>query len=137
MIIKGRPHARIMCEIAMTRSCADLKAKCELWMRQKYFLYWAMLWSHQAAPSPRKITVAGQPGVFMEEWNFGTIDYYNGLATACTGPDLLAYQVNIPVQDVFWSPSIIRGVPSTAEYVIRVPGGVTAPNFTIDLFQIQ
>ncbi|RHZ47099.1 hypothetical protein Glove_593g20 [Diversispora epigaea] len=121
----GRPHARIMCEIAVSQSYADLKAKCERWMRQEY----AMLWS----PTPKQVTVARQPGVFVEEWNFGTIDYYNVLTTACAGPGLPNYQINIPVHNVFWNPPIV-GVPNTARYVTAIPA---SPNFTIDLFQIQ
>ncbi|CAB4424922.1 unnamed protein product [Rhizophagus irregularis] len=94
----------------------------------------ARLWTRQAAPIPeRHIAVAGLPGVYYEEWNFGTHDYYTGALTACIGPGLINYQVNIPVQEVFWNPSIIGGSP----YVIAVPGVVTAPNFIIDLYQIQ
>ncbi|CAG8738579.1 1468_t:CDS:2, partial [Funneliformis caledonium] len=75
--------------------------------------------------------------VYYEEWNFGTLDYYTGAPTACTGPGLLTQQIYIPVQEVFWNPPIIGGAPSTAGYVINVPVGVTAHNFVIDLYRIQ
>ncbi|CAB4414156.1 unnamed protein product [Rhizophagus irregularis] len=160
----GRPHARIMCEIAVSQSYDTPRgwnAKCCHWMRQQYIrcifgvkIYRqratrnaigqldrcmiARLWTRQVAPIPgRHIAVAGQPGVYYEEWNFGTHNYHTGAPTACTGPGLLNYQVNIPTQDVFWDPPVIRGAPSTVGYAITVPGGVTAPNFVIDLYQIQ
>ncbi|CAG8663532.1 7591_t:CDS:2, partial [Paraglomus brasilianum] len=127
----GRPHARIMCEIAVSQSCDDLKAKCERWMRQEY-----ALWSRQAVPTHRQVAVAGRPGVFVEEWDFGTIDYHNHLATACIGPGLPNYQITIPVRDVFWNPPVVGGVPNTAGYVPVAPAGLV-PNFIIDLFNIQ
>ncbi|KAF0459367.1 hypothetical protein F8M41_000776 [Gigaspora margarita] len=160
----GRPHARIMCEIAVSQSYAGQSgwnAKCCRWMRQQYVrcvfgvkIYSpratrnvngqlnrcmiARLWTHQEAPVPEKHTaVAGQAGIYYEEWNFGTLDYYTGAPTACMGPGLVNYQVNIPTRDVFWNPPIIGGAPSTDGYVVTVPGGVAAPNFIIDLFQIQ
>lgn len=70
---------------------------------------------------------------FLQQ-DFGTLDYYTGVATACTAGQVF---VNIPVQEVFWDLPIVSGAPSTAGYVITVPGGVTAPNFVIDLYQIQ
>ncbi|CAB5385690.1 unnamed protein product [Rhizophagus irregularis] len=164
----GRPHARIMCEIAVSqryqsgnRGQYGWNPKCIRWMQQQYVrcvfgvkIYdpratrnavgqlhrcmIARLWTRQAAPIPeRHIAVAGLPGVYYEEWNFGTHDYYTGALTACIGSGLINYQVNIPVQEVFWNPSIIGGSPSIAGYVIAVPGVVTAPNFIIDLYQIQ
>ncbi|RHZ69493.1 hypothetical protein Glove_283g92 [Diversispora epigaea] len=146
----GRPHARIICEIAVSQGYANLVEKCKLWMSQEYVRHVlgikiykvqgtrnakgqfnrcmiAMLWSRQAI-SPMQIAVVGQPGLFMEEWNFGTIDYYNGLATTCTRRGLLDYQIRIPVQDVFWNPPIVGGVPYTAGYVIIVPGGDDGEN---------
>ncbi|KAF0425643.1 hypothetical protein F8M41_006303 [Gigaspora margarita] len=150
----GRPHARIMCEIAVSQNYRDWNAKCSRWMQQQYVrcvfgvkIYRpkatrneneqldrcmiARLWTRQAAPGPgRHTAVAGQ-------WNFGTLDYYIGVPTACTGPGLGNYQVNIPTQEVFWDPPIVGRAPSTDGYVITVPGGVAVPNFIIDLFQIQ
>ena len=47
-----------------------------------------------------------------------------------------AYQVTIPVSEVFWDPPIGRSI---RRYVATVPGTaiVTAPNFVIDLYSIQ
>ncbi|CAI2201577.1 10742_t:CDS:2, partial [Funneliformis geosporum] len=148
----GRPHARIMCEIAVSQSYKGQlgwNAKCRRWMQQQYVrcvfgvkIYSpratrnangqldrcmiARLWTRQATPIPgRHMPVAGQPGVHYEEWNFGTVDYYTRVATACTGPGLANYQVNIPTQDVFWNPPVNnRGVPNIAGYTITVPNGV-------------
>ncbi|CAG8739288.1 17819_t:CDS:10 [Dentiscutata erythropus] len=49
-----------------------------------------------------------------------------GAPTACTGPGLINYQVNITTQEVFWNPPIVGGSPSTVGYIIMVPVGVTA-----------
>ncbi|RHZ90263.1 hypothetical protein Glove_1g48 [Diversispora epigaea] len=103
----GRPHAQIMCEVA------------------------ARLYTRQAIPLPNHVTVIGQPGIYFEEWEFGTLDV-NGHGTACTGPGLPAYQVNIPIQEVFWNPPIIRG-----GYIPTIPVGVIGNNFIIDLYRIQ
>ncbi|CAG8607133.1 13380_t:CDS:2 [Funneliformis caledonium] len=134
----GRPHARIMCEVAVSQKYDGPRgwnAKCCRWMRQQYVrcvfgikIYnksstrnangqfdrcmIARLWTRQVTPIPgRHIAVAGQPGVYYEEWDFGTHGYYTGVLTACTGPGLLNYQVNIPNQDVFWNPPVIGGAP--------------------------
>ncbi|PKY22936.1 hypothetical protein RhiirB3_386814 [Rhizophagus irregularis] len=83
------------------------------------------------------IDVAGALNKIFLWWNFSTHNYYTGAPTTCTGPGLLNYQVNIPTQDVFWDSFVIRGASSTVGYAITVPGEVTAPNFIIDLYQIQ
>ncbi|RIB19801.1 hypothetical protein C2G38_2035776 [Gigaspora rosea] len=132
--LSGRTHARIMCEIAVLQSYSDWDAKCRRWMLQQY----ARLWTRQTAPVPERYTaVAGQVGVYYEEWNFGTVDYYLGVPTACTRPGLANYRVSIPTENVFWNPPVVGGVPATVGYTITVPRAVTAPNFIIDLFQIQ
>jgi hypothetical protein len=61
------------------------------------------------------------------------LGYYTGTRTACTRPNISTNQVNIPVQDVFWNPPIVRGRPSTVGYTVAV----TTNFFTIDLYQIQ
>ncbi|CAG8489220.1 6375_t:CDS:2 [Gigaspora rosea] len=159
--LSGRTHARIMCEIAVLQSYSDWDAKCRRWMLQQYVrcvfgvkIYRprptrnangqfdrcmiARLWTRQTAPVPERYTaVAGQVGVYYEEWNFGTVDYYLGVPTACTRPGLANYRVSIPTENVFWNPPVVGGVPATVGYTITVPRAVTAPNFIIDLFQIQ
>ncbi|RHZ65019.1 hypothetical protein Glove_319g151 [Diversispora epigaea] len=156
----GRPHARIMCEIAVSQSYDDLKAKCNRWMLQEYVrcvlgikIYKkrvtrnatgqfdrcmiAILWSRPPARLPRQVAVPRQSGVFTEEWNFGTINYHDDRATTCIAPNLPNYQITIPVREVFWNPPIVGGVPNTARYAPVVPAGVAIPNFIIDLFDIQ
>ncbi|KAF0517054.1 hypothetical protein F8M41_016960 [Gigaspora margarita] len=60
----GRPHTRIICEIAVLQNYRDWNAKCSHWMQQQY----ARLWTHQVAPVPRRYTaIAGQVGVYYEE----------------------------------------------------------------------
>ncbi|CAJ0749218.1 20260_t:CDS:2 [Entrophospora sp. SA101] len=156
----GRPHARIMCEVAVSQGLINLEEKCERWMLQEYVRcvfaikifdkdptrivatnqfnrrMIARLYTRQTTPSPNHVAIIGQPGVYFEEWEFGTLDV-NGNATACNGLGLPAYQINIPVQEVFWNPPIVGGIPSTAGYVITIPPGITANNFVIDLYQIQ
>ncbi|CAJ0911568.1 8618_t:CDS:2, partial [Entrophospora sp. SA101] len=156
----GRPHARIMCEVAVSQGLINLEEKCERWMLQEYVRcvfaikifdkdptrivatnqfnrrMIARLYTRQTTPSPNHVAIIGQPGVYFEEWEFGTLDV-NGNATACNGLGLPAYQINITVQEVFWNPPIVGGIPSTAGYVITIPPGLTANNFVIDLYQIQ
>nr|CAG8632710.1 10095_t:CDS:2 [Entrophospora candida] len=84
----------------------------------------ARLYTRQTTPSPNHVAIIGQPGVYFEEWEFGTLDV-NGNATACNGLGLPAYQINIPVQEVFWNPPIVGGVPSTAGSISDSTGGLT------------
>ncbi|CAG8759559.1 21216_t:CDS:2, partial [Gigaspora rosea] len=143
----GKPHARIMCEIAVSQSYHDWNAKCSCWMQQQYVrcVFGVKFYRPKATQNANGqpdsghvyTAVAGQVGVYYEEWNFGTLDYYTDAPTTCTGPGLGNYQVNIPTQYVFWNPPIVGGAPATAGYVINVPPAVIAPNFIIDLFQIQ
>ncbi|RHZ82153.1 hypothetical protein Glove_113g17 [Diversispora epigaea] len=156
----GRSHARMMCEVAVSQDLDDLEEKCERWTPQQYVRcvlgvkifeksptripatnqfdrrMIARLYTRSIAPLPNHVAVNGQPGVYFEEWEFGTLDV-NGNATACNGVDLPAYQINIPVQEVFWNPPIVGGAPSTAGYAIAIPPGLAANNFVIDLYRIQ
>ncbi|CAI2193463.1 16482_t:CDS:2, partial [Funneliformis geosporum] len=122
----GRPHARIMCEIWMQQQYVRCVFRVKVYSpratqnanRQLDRCMIARLWTRQVTLIPgRHIAVAGQPGVYYEEWNFGTVDYYTRVATACTGPE--------------------EFVPNIAGYTITVPNGVVAINFIIDLYQIQ
>ncbi|CAJ0904375.1 11280_t:CDS:2 [Entrophospora sp. SA101] len=144
----GRPHARIMCEVAVSQGLINLEEKCERWMLQEYVRcvfaikifdkdptrivatnqfnrrMIARLYTRQTTPSPNHVAIIGQPGVYFEEWEFGTLDV-NGNATACNGLGLPAYQINIPVQEVFWNPPIVGGIPSTAGSISDSTGGLT------------
>ncbi|CAG8526364.1 4767_t:CDS:2 [Acaulospora colombiana] len=70
-------------------------------------------------------------------WDFGTLQTGSQVASECNAPNLPAYQVNIPVSDVFWNPPIIAGVPVVAGYAEIVPNTINGNNFNIDLYQIQ
>ncbi|CAJ0626622.1 12514_t:CDS:2 [Entrophospora sp. SA101] len=58
------------------------------------------------------MTVPTLPGVFIQNWDFGTLKYNSNQATGCNGPNMPAYQVNIPISNVFWNPPIVAGAPN-------------------------
>ncbi|CAG8658006.1 15999_t:CDS:2, partial [Racocetra fulgida] len=97
----------------------------------------ARLWTRQTPAPPGSTPVAGLTGVSVQEWDFGTLQFNSNNPTGCTGPNIPAYQVNIPVLDVFWDPPIVAGTPNAIGYTIIVPPAITANNFVIDLYDIQ
>nr|CAG8675944.1 6027_t:CDS:2 [Entrophospora candida] len=111
---RGNPHARIICEVAISQSVRGWKDKCTLWMLQQY----AKLWRR---------------GMQTQTWSFGTVEKGNNIPTECNAPGNPAYQINIPISDTFWDPPIptIGYVPLVARPAII--GG----NFIIDLYEIQ
>ncbi|CAG8591905.1 8779_t:CDS:1, partial [Cetraspora pellucida] len=66
-------------------------------------------------------------------WHFGTVKKGSSQPTGCNAPGNPAYQINIPISDVFYDPPIpaIGYVPLVSRPAI--PGG----NFIIDLYEIQ
>ncbi|CAG8453411.1 3190_t:CDS:2 [Scutellospora calospora] len=155
----GRPHARFICEVANAQSIDYWNTKCEAWMHEKYVrcvfgikIYpkkiigitvhrqmIARLWTRGASAGSvlsADVTLEGA-GVYVKEWDFGTIQYNNNTPTptGCNALNLNAFQVTIPISDAFYDPPIIRGVP--AEYAVFVPGTVVGVNFVIDLYEIQ
>nr|CAG8560788.1 9050_t:CDS:2 [Entrophospora candida] len=154
----GLPHARIICEIANAQNIATWNRRCENWMREQYVRcvvgikldiirsyqgqvhrsMIAMLWTRQI-PAPPTVSraVPTLPGVFTQKWDFGTLQYNSNQATGCNGPGIPAYQVNIPISNVFWDPPIVAGAPNVRGYNITVPGTVVGNNFVIDLYNIQ
>ncbi|CAB4437754.1 unnamed protein product [Rhizophagus irregularis] len=77
-------------------------------------------------------------------WDFSTLLYGTTNATACTSLNLTAYQMTIPIEDVFWnSPIVLDSTTNTniqnnkTDYTITVPDTITVSNFIIDLFVIQ
>ncbi|CAG8505064.1 701_t:CDS:2 [Acaulospora colombiana] len=99
----------------------------------------AKLWTRQI-PAPPGSTSSTNPaltGISVQEWDFGTLQFNSNQPTGCTTANNPAYQVNIPVSDVFWDPPIVAGVPNVTGYTIAVPPTVTANNFVIDLYRIQ
>ncbi|CAJ0763256.1 15027_t:CDS:2 [Entrophospora sp. SA101] len=83
-----------------------------------------MLWTRQI-PAPPTVSraVPTLPGVFTQKWDFGTLQYNSNQATGCNGPGIPAYQVNIPISNVFWDPPIVAGAPNVRGYNITVPAG--------------
>ncbi|CAG8470640.1 850_t:CDS:2 [Funneliformis caledonium] len=114
----------------------------------------ATLWTRQnvspTAPvgyvAPPGFTVSTDPNlprVSFRTWDFGTLLYGTTNANACTAPNLPAYQVTIPIEDVFWNPPIVPNTTTRTNilnetgYIITVPNVITVPNFIIDLFAVQ
>ncbi|CAG8658874.1 3891_t:CDS:2, partial [Paraglomus brasilianum] len=97
----------------------------------------ARLWTRQIPVPPGSIPVAGLPGVSVQEWDFGTLQFNTNNLTSCIGPNIPAYQVNIPVSDIFWDPPIVAGTPSVIGYTVVVPPAITATNVVIDLYELQ
>ncbi|CAG8690520.1 4385_t:CDS:2 [Funneliformis caledonium] len=154
-----RPHGRIMCEIASAQNVASWGTRCENWMHEQYIRcvfgvklddvrsfqgnvhrsMIAMLWTRRALAGSvlsTNATLAGN-GVYVKQWDFGTLQYGTNTATGCNANNLNAYQVTIPVSDAFWDPPIVGGVPNVAEYAVTVPGTVLGNNFIIDLYDVQ
>ncbi|CAG8474425.1 13099_t:CDS:2 [Cetraspora pellucida] len=148
----GNPYAKIICEVALAQSTSYWEEKCENWMNEQYVRcvfgikihnirtvnkhvhrsMMARLWTRQTPAPPGSTPATGIAG-----WDFGTLQFNSNNPTGCTGPNIPAYQVNIPVSDVFWDPPIVAGIPNVIGYTVAVPPAITANNFTIDLYDIQ
>ncbi|CAG8563962.1 16180_t:CDS:2 [Racocetra fulgida] len=99
----------------------------------------AKLWTRQALAESvlsTNLTLAGA-GVHVKTWDFGTLRYGTFTPTNCISANLPAYQVTIPVLDIFWNPPIMNGVVNEVDYIPTVPHGVVGNNFLIDLYSIQ
>ncbi|CAG8725240.1 4327_t:CDS:2, partial [Cetraspora pellucida] len=136
------PHARIVCEVGNRQSTAGWNTKCQLWMNQVYVRHVLGIKLHKKRTTRdgqgryhRSMTARlWQQGIARyQEWEFGTHSRGNNNPTACNALGLPAFQVNIPVSEVFWDPPI----PTVAGYAPAVPPLITAVNFSIDLYQIQ
>ncbi|CAG8609869.1 7709_t:CDS:2 [Paraglomus brasilianum] len=142
----------------MSQSLEFLENKCERWMKQQYVRYAlgiklyerrttrdtsgrfnrsmiAKLWTRTALAV--NIPVPPVPGVFVQTWDFGTLLNGTDTSTTCTSAGLPAYQIIIPVSEVFWDPPIVRGVPVIGTHFATSPAAVTATHFTVDLYLIQ
>ncbi|CAG8579852.1 3467_t:CDS:2, partial [Acaulospora colombiana] len=155
--VKGHPHGRIFCEVASAQITTLWNEKSTNWMHEQYVRcvfgiklhriravnrlvhrsMTARLWTRQTPAPPGSTPVAGLTGVSVQEWDFGTLQCNSNDPTGCTGPNIPAYQVNIPVSDVFWDPPIVAGTPNVIGYTVAVPPSITANNFVIDLYDIQ
>ncbi|RHZ81670.1 hypothetical protein Glove_117g31 [Diversispora epigaea] len=152
-------HARIICEIGNIRNTASWETRCENWMHENYVRcvfgvklddsislqgrahrsMIAKLWTRRALAGSvlsTDPTLAGV-GVRVKTWDFGTLQYGTYTPTNCTRVNLPAYQVTIPVSDVFWNPPIVDGVVNDTDYTPTVPEEVVGNNFRIDLYDVQ
>ncbi|CAG8709400.1 14214_t:CDS:1, partial [Acaulospora morrowiae] len=76
-------------------------------------------------------------GMAVQQWDFGNIkkhsrDPVNDPA-GCNAPNLPAFQITIPISEVFWDPPF----PIPPAYVPIIPANVIGTNFIIDLYRIQ
>ncbi|RHZ52445.1 hypothetical protein Glove_461g79 [Diversispora epigaea] len=139
-------HARIICEIGNTQSITSWEARCENWMHEIYVRYVfgvkldnAKLWTRRALAGSvlsTDLTLA-EVGVHVKTWDFGTLQYGTHTPTDCTRINLPAYQVTIPVSDVFWNPPVVDRVVNDTDYTPAVPEEVVGNNFLIDLYDVQ
>ncbi|RIB13870.1 hypothetical protein C2G38_2196716 [Gigaspora rosea] len=117
--------------------------RCENWMHERYIrcvfgiklgkkishqdqVHRSMitkLWTRQALAGSvlsTNLTLAGA-GVHVKTWDFGTLLYGTFTPTNCISANLPAYQVTIPVLDIFWNPPIMNGVVNEVNYIPTVP----------------
>ncbi|RIB10177.1 hypothetical protein C2G38_2043702 [Gigaspora rosea] len=136
-------HARIVCEVAVSQSYRGLKKKCELWMRQQYVrcalgikLYDLRTTRNTHGQFNRSMKAKlWRQGMPTRKWHFGTVQKGSNVPTGCNSPGNPAYQINIPISDVFYDPPIpnIGYVP-----LVSFPRpAILDGNFTIDLYEIQ
>ncbi|GES88783.1 hypothetical protein GLOIN_2v1789506 [Rhizophagus clarus] len=89
----GLPHARIIVEVANTQSLDDLNKRCEK-LRAGY----------AAPPGFTPSTKPNLQRVSLKSWDFGTLLSGTTNASACNNQAIAAFQVTIPIEDVFWNP---------------------------------
>ncbi|RIB08157.1 hypothetical protein C2G38_2147216 [Gigaspora rosea] len=139
----GNPHARIVCEVAVSQSYRGLKNKCELWMSQQYVrcvlgikLYDLRTTRNTHGQFNRSMKAKlWRQGMPTRKWHFGTVQKGSSVPTGCNAPGNPAYQINIPISDIFYDPPIpaIGYVPLVSYPRPAILDG----NFTIDLYEIQ
>ena len=74
----------------------------------------------------------------IRRWDFGNAkkhsrDPVNNPAD-CNAPNLPAFQITIPISEVFWDPP---SFPIPLGYAPLVPATVVGNNFFIDLYRVQ
>ena len=77
----------------------------------------------------------------IQRWDFGNAKKYsrdpigdfNNDPTLCSAQNDPAFQINVPVSEVFWDPPF----PIPLAYAPTAPANVTGANFSIDLYRIQ
>ncbi|CAG8718058.1 13498_t:CDS:2, partial [Cetraspora pellucida] len=156
---KSNSHARIICEVANIQKIDLWNTRCETWMHEEYVrcvlgvkIYpkininrivhqpiIARLWVRQALPGGilSSNTTLAENGIYVKEWECGTIHHNTHAPTGCNAPNNNEFQVTIPVRDAFWDPPILGRVPNVEGYTAVVPNTVVGENFVIDLYDIQ
>ncbi|CAG8759059.1 22865_t:CDS:2 [Cetraspora pellucida] len=143
--IRGNPHARIICEVAISQSSSNLKDKCKRWRRQSYVQSVLGIKIYDICDSrnnpqgardrPMK-AILWRQGIQKQTWRFGTVNKDGSPTdtTGCNGPNDPNYIIAIPVSDAFYDPAI----PAIG-YATLPPPPPALMNaiFRIDLYEIQ
>ncbi|CAB4441115.1 unnamed protein product [Rhizophagus irregularis] len=73
-------------------------------------------------------------GMAPQKWEFGTVQKCSNIPTGCVALGNPAYQVTIPISDLFYDPQI----PGVYTPLVTFPHpAFMYGNFTIDLYNIQ
>ncbi|CAB4384986.1 unnamed protein product [Rhizophagus irregularis] len=143
----GNPHARIMCEVAVGQSVGELGRKCLSWMREPYVRAVISIKILEPRLNMQEPTTGYyyrtmtaklyRQGMLVQRWDFGNIKKHSrdpvNDPPGCNAPNLAAYQITLPISEVFWDPPY----PIPPGYTPAIPPNVVGINFVIDLYQIQ
>ncbi|PKY45733.1 hypothetical protein RhiirA4_460389 [Rhizophagus irregularis] len=139
---RGHSHARIICEVAVGQNVAYWKNKCALWMTQPYVrcVLGIKLYELRTTRDPlgrfnrRMKAKLWRQGMAPQKWEFGTVQKCSNIPTGCVALGNPAYQVTIPISDLFYDPQI----PGVYTPLVTFPHpAFMYGNFTIDLYNIQ
>ncbi|RGB33952.1 hypothetical protein C1646_743060 [Rhizophagus diaphanus] len=134
----GNPHARIMCEVAVGQSVGEFGRKCLSWMREPYVRAVISIKILEPRLNMQEPTI----GFFYRTMMYnvgilGTLKKYSRDPITdppgCNAPNLAAYQITIPISEVFWDPPF----PIPPGYTPAIPPNIVGINFVIDLYRIQ
>ncbi|CAG8660029.1 6476_t:CDS:2 [Paraglomus brasilianum] len=144
----GNPHARIVCEIAISQDVGRLGQRCLRWMKEKYVRAVIGIKILEERPMIRE-PVTGyfyktmtaklyRQGMDTQRWDFGNAKKYSrdpvNNPADCNAPNLPAFQITIPISEVFWDLPLF---PIPLAYAPAVPATIVGNTFVIDLYQIQ
>ncbi|PKC01270.1 hypothetical protein RhiirA5_381858 [Rhizophagus irregularis] len=118
------------------------KNKCSLWMTQPYVrcVLGIKLYELHTTRDPqrrfnqRMKAKFWRQGMASQKWKFGTVQKRSNNPTGCIALGNPAYQVTIPISDLFYDPQIpgVYTLPITCSRPAFMYG-----NYTIDLYHIQ
>ncbi|CAG8535430.1 6120_t:CDS:2 [Rhizophagus irregularis] len=143
----GNPHARIMCEVAVGQSVGELGRKCSSWIREPYVRAVISIKILEPILNMREPTTGYyyramtaklyRQGMAIQSWDFGNIKKHSrdpvNDPPGCNAPNLAAYQITIPISEVFWDPPY----PIPPGYTPAIPLNIVGTNFVVDLYRIQ